>query len=496
MTSKRILLTFLLLNIFVIFYGYVSGFGKSLWLDELMSINFARELPNLNLREIFTQDPNAPFFYIFLYVAELILKAFNININENINLIRAFNLIGFIPIFLSYKILKNEKIQIDINIVFLLLISSNYFIYYILDIRPYFLLLSFAFLIGVINLTDTLETKHKYLFIFSSIFVSVFHIYGLTLSMSILFYRLILNLYQKNYYKLKIDIYFIILILLIFLSSYFLQISNPEIMSGLSYLKFQLWFVRAFMTWTLNAVIFLFFASILILFFNIRKSPNIHYFINLFVNKSYLNILGQIAPVVILFSVILLVSLLITPIIHFRHLIIIYPSLVIICGLLAHILFKNNQLKILLFIFLTIITFVNINFYLKNIINSEQNIEWVVKKTFTKNCKGSDVYFNNDGRKDMLGFVNPIVRMYSKNLRPIKPLSELNLSNYQVNRKNNKNCNVLIFSFHTYNLEKNLKNLNFKNLKLNIKYAPKVINKETSKAGAIVLLEKNSGLIN
>ena len=314
--------------------------------------------------------------------------------------------------------------------------------------------------------------------------------------MSILFYRLILNLYQKNYYKLKIDIYFIILILLIFLSSYFLQISNPEIMSGLSYLKFQLWFVRAFMTWTLNAVIFLFFASILILFFNIRKSPNIHYFINLFVNKSYLNILGQIAPVVILFSVILLVSLLITPIIHFRHLIIIYPSLVIICGLLAHILFKNNQLKILLFIFLTIITFVNINFYLKNIINSEQNIEWVVKKTFTKNCKGSDVYFNNDGRKDMLGFVNPIVRMYSKNLRPIKPLSELNLSNYQVNRKNNKNCNVLIFSFHTYNLEKNLKNLNFKNLKLNIKYAPKVINKETSKAGAIVLLEKNSGLIN
>ena len=106
MTSKRILLTFLLLNIFVIFYGYVSGFGKSLWLDELMSINFARELPNLNLREIFTQDPNAPFFYIFLYLAELILKVFNIKINENINLIRAFNLIGFIPIFLSYKILK------------------------------------------------------------------------------------------------------------------------------------------------------------------------------------------------------------------------------------------------------------------------------------------------------------------------------------------------------------------------------------------------------
>ena len=102
-----------------------------------------------------------------------------------------------------------------------------------------------------------------------------------------------------------------------------------------------------------------------------------------------------------------------------------------------------------------------------------------------------DVYFNNNGRKDIIDYINPMIRIYSKNLRPIKPLSELNLSNYQINRKNNKNCNVLIFSFHTYNLEKNLKNLNFEDLKLNIKYAPRVINKETSKAGAIVLLEKN-----
>ena len=160
-------------------------------------------------------------------------------------------------------------------------------------------------------------------------------------------------------------------------------------------------------------------------------------------------------------------------------------------GLLGHALFKNNQQRSLLIIFLTIVTFVNISFYLKNILNSEQNIEWVVKKTFTKNCKGLEVYFNDDGRNDMFDLVNPVVKIYSKNLRPIKPLSELDLNNYEINIKDNEKCKVLVFSFHSYNLEENLNNINLENLKLDIKYAPRVINKKTSKAGAIVLVDKN-----
>ena len=196
MTSKRILLTFLLLNVFVIFYGYVSGFGKSLWLDELLSIIFGRELSGLNLIETFTQDPHAPFFYFLLNFFQLVLKIFDISVNDNLNLLRLINLIGFIPLLVSYKILKKEKIQININIVFLLLVSSYYFIFYILDLRPYFLLLSFTFLISVINLTNTLEEKHKYLFIISAIILSVFQIYGLTISMSILLYRLLLLLFS------------------------------------------------------------------------------------------------------------------------------------------------------------------------------------------------------------------------------------------------------------------------------------------------------------
>ena len=485
MTSKRILQTFLFLNVFIIFYGYVYGFGKSLWLDELLSVIFGRELSGLNLVEKFTQDPHAPFFYFLLNFFQLVLKLFHISVNDNLNLLRLINLIGFVPLLISYKILKKEKIQIDTNIVFLLLISSNYFIFYILDLRPYFLLLSFTFLISVINLTNTLEEKHKYLFIISAIILSVFQVYGLTISMSILLYRLILNLYRKDYQKIRIDIYFMILLFLIFFFSYFLQIINPETMSTLGYMKFKLWFIRAFLEWTLNTTIFLFFSSLFIIFINLQKNLTVNLIKNLFKNNVFINIMGQILPVIILLFVVLIGSLLIKPIIHFRPLIVIYPSLVLISGLLAHTLFKNYQSKILLFFFLTIVTFVNINFYLKNIINSEQNIEWVIKKTFTKNCENSDVYYNDDGKVGMLDYVNRIVQIYTKNLRPIKPLSTINLNKFQIN----KDCEVLIFSFHTYNLEEYLNKVNFKSLGFEVIYAPNVVKENTSKAGAIVLVK-------
>ena len=194
-------------------------------------------------------------------------------------------------------------------------------------------------------------------------------------------------------------------------------------------------------------------------------------------------------PIIILLFVIISVSLLITPILHHRFFIVVYPGLILIGGLLGFDLFKNNQQKILLIIFLTIITFVNIKFYLKNIINSEQNIEWVVKKTFKQNCENSDVYYNDDGKVGMLDHVNQIVQIYSKNLRPIKSLSTIDLSKFQNSKKINKDCEVLIFSFHTYNLEKNLDKVNFKSLVYEVNYAPNVIEENTSKAGAIVLIK-------
>ena len=431
MTVKKILSTFLFLNFFILLYGYFIGFNKSFWLDELLSIIYARELSSLNLKEILAQDPNAPFFYLLLNISEMILANLNFNNNENINLLRIINIIGLIPIFLAYKILKNQKIEIDINILFLLLISSNYFFQYILELRPYFLLLGFTFLISVLNLTNTLENRHKYLFLFSSIIISVLHIYGLTISMSILLYRLLLNFFQKNYDRFKVDILFMSLLFLIFLLSYFMQITNPEMISKLGYLKFHLWFVRAFLNWNLNTFVFLTFTGILVIFLNIKKSQTINSFIKVFLNNKYLNIFGQIAPILILLTVVSIVSFLITPIIHFRQLVVIYPGLVLTGGLIAFNLFKKKELKILLSMFLIFLTYVNVEFYFKNIENSEQNIKWVVKKAFTENCKDHIVYFNDDNKENILDIVNPMVKIYSRYERPIKPLSSIKLAEYE-----------------------------------------------------------------
>lgn len=486
MVSKRILQGFLFLNISIIFYGYLAGFGKSLWFDELLSINHARELNNFSLEETFTQHPNALFYFLLSYV-EKFLELLNLNPNKDINIIRLINLIGLIPILFSYKIIKDEKVQIDIGILFLLLISSNYFFNYILEIRPYFLILGFAFLISILNLTDPMEEKYKFLFISSSIIISIFHIYGLTLSISVLFYRLVINFYKKNLSRIKVDIYILFLLLITFFLIYSLSIINFEKIPKFTYLKFQLYFVGSFIKWNLNTIFFLTLLSVLIIFIYVRRCSNVSEFFNFFVNKLYFNILSQIMPVITLLFVILLVSLIVTPLIHYRYLIVIYPALVITGGLLTTELLRYYKSKLLIFIILTIITFVNINFYLKNIINSEQNIEWVIKNTFNKNCESSEVYFNDNGKDNILDSVNKITKIYSKTLRPIKPLSNIDFNNLRIN----KNCKILAFSFHTYNLEKNLNNLNHQDLKLKIEYAPNVVGKGKSKSGAIVLVEKN-----
>ena len=85
----------------------------------------------------------------------------------------------------------------------------------------------------------------------------------------------------------------------------------------------------------------------------------------------------------------------------------------------------------------------------------------------------------------MLDYVNRIVKIYTKNLRPIKFLSTVDLNKFQIN----KDCEFLIFSFHTYNLEEYLNKINFKSLGFEVIYAPNVVKENTSKAGAIVLVK-------
>ena len=79
----------------------------------------------------------------------------------------------------------------------------------------YFLLLSFSLLINVINLINTVENENKIAFLVSSILLSMLHVYGLVMSMSILLFRFFKNIYFKDK-KLIVNLTFVIL-----LSNYF-----------------------------------------------------------------------------------------------------------------------------------------------------------------------------------------------------------------------------------------------------------------------------------
>ena len=73
MHTSKIIKFFLIINLIVFIIGYIIGFDKSFWIDEVVSINYALKIPSLSLKEIFTQDIHSPFFYFLLFLGENIL---------------------------------------------------------------------------------------------------------------------------------------------------------------------------------------------------------------------------------------------------------------------------------------------------------------------------------------------------------------------------------------------------------------------------------------
>tara|TARA_B100000963_G_scaffold361452_1_gene396952 strand:- start:2989 stop:4464 length:1476 start_codon:yes stop_codon:yes gene_type:complete len=489
MSINKIIKLFLIINLIILIAGYIVGFDKPFWIDEIVSINYGSNFPFLSLNEIFTQDTHSPFFYFLIFLGQKILETIFVNENFNYYFLRIINIFGFIPIYYSYSLIKKEKYKtkVDISIFFLLLISSNYFFYYILDLRFYFLLLSFSLLINVINLINTVENENKTAFLISSIFLSMLHIYGLTISMSILVYRLIKNIYLREKRKINLDIIFIILLLSIFIIFYFPSIFNEENMQRFRWIENNLWYYRIFIEWTI-ATLLLIFAGIFLLLYFYRKEIIVkHCREKFFKSDFFYQTVALSFPAIILMSVVLTISFLFIPIVHYRPLIIIYPNLVLYASILSSLLIDTKKFKSFFIVFLVFLTFVNSNFYFKNIINTHENIEWVIKKTFTKNCNKIPVYFNDNKSIRLLPLLDNIILLYSKYNRPILSLSELNVSEYKKIEDLNKDCKIHIFTFHSKNFEKNIEYINNKNLKLKIMYAPKVIKKNSSKAGAIAL---------
>ena len=109
MNSSKIIKFFLIINLIVFIAGYIIGFDKSFWIDEVVSINYGLNIPSLSLKEVFTQDIHSPFHYYLLFLGKNILGTISENENFNLYFLRLINILGFIPIYYSYVLIKKKK---------------------------------------------------------------------------------------------------------------------------------------------------------------------------------------------------------------------------------------------------------------------------------------------------------------------------------------------------------------------------------------------------
>ena len=487
--EKKIIQIFLYINILIFLYGYFKGFFKPYWFDEVASIAFAKNFDSLSLIEIFTQDTHSPFFYFILFLGQKILELFNLKFSDYLIYLRSINLIGIIPIYFSYKILKNNFSKQNLEIILLLLISNHFFFYFSLELRMYFILLSFSFLINVINYNNSLENNHKYLFLISSIILSMLHVFGLTISMSILLYRFVLNYIHRNYKNCKINFSYTIILLIVFILFYGPSLVNGENMKMFRWVKNNLWYYRVFIEWTLNLFITLtFIGSILLLKYK-SKIFKLKYINNFFNSSFFENITRILFPTIILMITTLLISFLFAPVITYRNLVVVVPNLILLNGIFCYFFLKIKKSQFIIFILLTLITIINLKYYYTSIITSNQNIKWVVKNTFNKNCEHVPVYYNDAGRKNFLKqYVEETVNVYAEYSRPIKNLSDLNPKIILQNFKLSKKCKTFIFSFHIPKLEYYIQDLKKSGIYFEINYAPDVKVKN-SKSGAIAKIK-------
>ena len=492
MNEKKIIQIFLFFNFLVFFYGYLEGFYKPYWFDEVLTISFSENIRNLSINEIFTQDTHSPFFYTILFLCIEILNFFELKSSDHLIYLRLINLISIIPIYFSYKILKKNSVNINLEITFLLFISSYFFFFFSLDLRMYFILFSFSLLINVINLNNSLETSHKFLFLISSIILSMLHVFGLTISVSILLYRFLINFYFRNYKNCKINFLFTIILLIIFILFYGPSLVDSENMQMFSWVKNNLWYYRVFIEWTLNSFISLIFFSFFILF-NFRSNFFNLDILNKFFKSDFFKLSSRVIfPSIILMITTLMISFLFMPVITYKNLVVIFPNIILMNGLLGFHFLKIKKSILIILPLLILVTFINFYSYYQSMIKSHQNIKWVIDNTFEKNCSDVPVYYNDAGRKSFLNlYVKKTVQVYATYTRPIKNLSDLNSEEFIRNYKKFKNCETFIFSFHISKLEDYIEELNKKSgIDFVIDYAPNTKTKN-SKSGAIVKINKN-----
>ena len=487
-TYQNIIYFFLFINIILFLYGYFLGLKKPFWIDELHAIGFSKKIPNFRIDQIFSESIHSPFYFLLLTIFQKFLNFFNLSETEDLFYLRLINVIGFIPILWGFIILKKNIKEINLGILFLLLISSHFFFHYSLDLKMYFLLLSFSFLVNVINLTNTVEKEHKYLFLFSSIILSLLHVFGLTIVMSILLVRFIMNLSNRKYYNCKIDFLFSLLLLVLFIVTFYLATADENNLKSIGWIKIELWYFKVFIRWTFNTIIFILLISILLIYLYRQNILNLKNIISFFKSSIFKKLLLISLPSIILFLITLVISLKI-PVLNYRNLIVVFPAGVLISCILGSYFFKLNKFKYLLIVFFISLSFINFNSYFKEMVKSGENIEWVIRNTFTEECENAIIYLNDRNKVFWEKMVNPAVDIYADYYRPIIRLTSFNKEEFIKNKNKFNKCKTFISSFHYRNIEEELLKINSLGFGFKTIYAPNVLYKNTSTAGVITIIE-------
>ena len=164
--------------------------------------------------------------------------------------------------------------------------------------------------------------------------------------MSILVFRFIKIIFYKDKRKLMINLTFIFLLLIIFVIFYLPSIFNEANKSNIGWIKHNLWYYRVFIEYTI-ATLVLIFAAITLLSWNYKKiifkSESINHF---FKSNFFYETVTLASPAIILMIVVLAISFLFFPIVHFRSLIVIFPSLVLYASILSTFLINTEKYKI------------------------------------------------------------------------------------------------------------------------------------------------------
>ena len=314
------------------------------------------------------------------------------------------------------------------------------------------------------------------------------HVFGLTMAMSILFYRFFINYKKKKYQNCKIDILFSVILLALFLTNFYLATSNPSNLEAIGWIEVKLWYFGVFTRWTINTIIFILMMSALLLYHHrseIFKLDKIKLF---FLSDFTKNILNISIPSLILVVITLLISIKI-PVLNYRNLIVVFPAGVLIAAVMSINFLKLKFFYAALFIFFTLLTYININFYFKPMTKTTENIEWVIKKTYTKECENAAVYLNDRNKESWDMMVGAAINTYAKYYRPLKRLTEFNEQEFIQEYKKYNKCKVFIASFHYDYFDTYVKELDKYGFNLNIIYAPNVLDRNSNRSGAITRIE-------